>query len=161
MTPQNEAASARSELTSGFGRHKLTGPKKENALISFAPGNLGHQRESEGGPAGGGGRGTDDDCTLGCGGLYCGMEAACWDGDGGGDDTFCLVLLDGLQCRKVLGHLFLLGSERAGLCLESPMMAGMAITAADPSGLWGLLKESFAGAARWRKRWPIPAPIPW
>jgi hypothetical protein len=31
--------------------------------------------------------------------------------------------------------------------LESPMMAGMAITAADPSGLWGLLKESFAGGA--------------
>src|SRR6266571_6227150 len=91
MTPQNEAASARSEVASGFGRHKLTGPKKENALISFAPGNLGHQRESEGGPAGGGGRGTDDDCTLGCGGLYCGMEAACWDGDGGGDDTFCLM----------------------------------------------------------------------
>src|SRR5712671_1789497 len=69
----------------------LTGPKKENALISFAPCNLGHQRESEGGPARGGGRGTDDDCTLGCGGLYCGMEAACWDGDGGGDDTFCLM----------------------------------------------------------------------
>ena len=67
----------------------LTGPKKENALISFAPGNLGHQRESEGGPAGGGGRGTDDDCALDCGGLYCGMGAACW--DGGGDDTFCLI----------------------------------------------------------------------
>jgi hypothetical protein len=31
------------------------------------------------------------------------------------------------------------------LLLESPMMAGMAITAAEPSGLWGLLKESFAG----------------
>jgi hypothetical protein len=31
------------------------------------------------------------------------------------------------------------------LLLESPMMAGMAVTAADPSGLWGLLKESFAG----------------
>ena len=30
------------------------------------------------------------------------------------------------------------------LLLESPMMAGMAVTAADPSGLWGLLKESFA-----------------
>ena len=28
--------------------------------------------------------------------------------------------------------------------LESPMMAGMAITAAEPSGLWGLLKESFS-----------------
>jgi hypothetical protein len=31
------------------------------------------------------------------------------------------------------------------LLLKSPMVAGMAITAADPSGLWGLLKESFAG----------------
>src|SRR5690349_3257268 len=28
--------------------------------------------------------------------------------------------------------------------LESPMMAGMAITAAEPSGLWGLLKESLS-----------------
>src|SRR4051794_2851661 len=27
------------------------------------------------------------------------------------------------------------------------MMAGMAITAADPSGLWGLLKESFASGS--------------
>jgi hypothetical protein len=35
--------------------------------------------------------------------------------------------------------------EEWTLLLESPMMAGMAITAADPSGLWGLLKESFAG----------------
>ena len=32
------------------------------------------------------------------------------------------------------------------LLLESPMIAGMAITAAEPSGLWGLLQESFAGA---------------
>jgi hypothetical protein len=31
------------------------------------------------------------------------------------------------------------------LLLESPMIAGMAITAAEPSGLWGLLQESFAG----------------
>jgi hypothetical protein len=30
------------------------------------------------------------------------------------------------------------------LLLESPMMTGMAVTAAEPSGLWGLLKESFA-----------------
>ncbi|MCP3396057.1 MULTISPECIES: hypothetical protein [unclassified Bradyrhizobium] len=30
------------------------------------------------------------------------------------------------------------------LLLRSPMNAGMAITAADPSGLFGLLKESFA-----------------
>ena len=30
------------------------------------------------------------------------------------------------------------------LLLESAMMAGIAVTSADPSGLWGLLKESFA-----------------
>ena len=30
--------------------------------------------------------------------------------------------------------------------LESPMMAGIAVTAADPSGLWGSLKESMASA---------------
>jgi len=29
--------------------------------------------------------------------------------------------------------------------LSSPMVAGMAITAADPSGIWGLLKEGMAG----------------
>jgi hypothetical protein len=29
--------------------------------------------------------------------------------------------------------------------VASPMVASMAITAADPSGLWGLLKESMAG----------------
>jgi hypothetical protein len=28
--------------------------------------------------------------------------------------------------------------------LESVMAAGLAVTAAEPSGLWGLLKESFA-----------------
>jgi hypothetical protein len=28
--------------------------------------------------------------------------------------------------------------------LEAPMMAGMAVSAADPSGLFGMLKESFA-----------------
>jgi hypothetical protein len=33
------------------------------------------------------------------------------------------------------------------LLLESPMIAGMAITAAEPSGLWGTLKESFAGGS--------------
>ena len=31
------------------------------------------------------------------------------------------------------------------LLLRSPMNAGMAITAAEPSGLFGLLKEAFAG----------------
>jgi hypothetical protein len=33
------------------------------------------------------------------------------------------------------------------LLLESMMMAGIAVSAADPSGLWGLLKESFAGSS--------------
>src|SRR6516162_8770270 len=33
------------------------------------------------------------------------------------------------------------------LLLRSPMNAGMAISVAEPSGLWGLLKESFAGSA--------------
>ena len=49
-------------------------------------------------PAGGDGRGADDDCTadgcaLGCGGLGCGMEVACGAGAGdvGVDDTFCLM----------------------------------------------------------------------
>ena len=28
--------------------------------------------------------------------------------------------------------------------LESMMLAGMAVSAADPSGLWGTLKEAFA-----------------
>ena len=31
------------------------------------------------------------------------------------------------------------------LLLESVMMASIAITAAEPHGLWGLLQESFAG----------------
>lgn len=34
--------------------------------------------------------------------------------------------------------------EEWTLLLQSPVIAGMAITAADPSGLWGLMKESFA-----------------
>jgi hypothetical protein len=37
--------------------------------------------------------------------------------------------------------------EEWTLLLESPMLAGMAVTAADPSGIWGLLKESFAGGS--------------
>ena len=36
--------------------------------------------------------------------------------------------------------------EEWKLLLESPMMTSMAVTAAEPSGLWGMLKESFAGA---------------
>jgi hypothetical protein len=35
-------------------------------------------------------------------------------------------------------------SDEWKLLLESVMMAGVAVTAAEPSGLWGLLKESFA-----------------
>jgi hypothetical protein len=35
--------------------------------------------------------------------------------------------------------------EEWGKLLSSPMIAGMAITAADPSGVWGLLKEGMAG----------------
>jgi len=33
------------------------------------------------------------------------------------------------------------------LLLESPMLAGMAVTMADPSGLWGLMKETLAGGS--------------
>ena len=36
-------------------------------------------------------------------------------------------------------------AEEWGRLLSSPMIVGMAITAADPSGIWGLLKESMAG----------------
>lgn len=37
------------------------------------------------------------------------------------------------------------------LLLESVMMASIAITAAEPHGLWGLLKESFAGGTELAK----------
>ena len=37
------------------------------------------------------------------------------------------------------------------LLLESMMMASIAVTAAEPHGLWGLLKESFAGGAELAK----------
>jgi len=36
--------------------------------------------------------------------------------------------------------------EEWKVLLESVMMAGIAVTAADPSGLWGTLKESFSSA---------------
>jgi hypothetical protein len=36
--------------------------------------------------------------------------------------------------------------EEWGRLLSSPMVAGIAITAADPNGIWGLLKEGMAGA---------------
>jgi hypothetical protein len=35
-------------------------------------------------------------------------------------------------------------SEEWSKLLSSPMIAGMAITAADPSGVWGLIKEGMA-----------------
>jgi hypothetical protein len=31
--------------------------------------------------------------------------------------------------------------------LESTMLSGMAVTAAEPSGLWGLMKEGFASSS--------------
>jgi hypothetical protein len=37
------------------------------------------------------------------------------------------------------------------LLLQSVMAAGIAVTAAEPSGLWGLLKESFAGGTAMAK----------
>ena len=36
-------------------------------------------------------------------------------------------------------------AEEWGRILASPMIAGIAITAADPSGVWGMLKEGMAG----------------
>ena len=38
-------------------------------------------------------------------------------------------------------------AEEWSLILASPMLAGMAVTLADPSGIFGTLKESFAGAS--------------
>ena len=40
------------------------------------------------------------------------------------------------------------------LLLESVMMASIAITAAEPHGLWGLLQESFAGGTELAKATP-------
>jgi hypothetical protein len=41
--------------------------------------------------------------------------------------------------------------------LESPMLASIAVTAAEPSGLWGMLKESFAAGGRLAKAKSDPA----
>ena len=38
-------------------------------------------------------------------------------------------------------------SEEWTLLLESVMMAGIAVTAAEPSGLWGMLKEGIANSS--------------
>lgn len=40
-----------------------------------------------------------------------------------------------------------LTSEEWTKLLESPMGAGMAVSAAEPSGLWGALKEAFASSS--------------
>ena len=40
--------------------------------------------------------------------------------------------------------------EEWTLLLESPMIAGMAVTAADPSGLWGLLERDGSSLSRLR-----------
>lgn len=37
--------------------------------------------------------------------------------------------------------------EEWAVLLQSVMAAGIAVTAAEPSGLWGMLKESFAGGS--------------
>jgi hypothetical protein len=42
-------------------------------------------------------------------------------------------------------------SDEWKLLLESVMMASLAVTAAEPSDLWGLLKESFAGGTELAK----------
>jgi hypothetical protein len=41
--------------------------------------------------------------------------------------------------------------EEWKLLLESVMMLGIAVTVAEPSGLWGLLKESFASGSALRQ----------
>lgn len=41
--------------------------------------------------------------------------------------------------------------------LESPMLASIAVTAAEPSGLWGMLKESFAAGGALAKAKTEPA----
>ena len=46
------------------------------------------------------------------------------------------------------------------LLLESPMMISMAVTAAEPSGLWGMLKESFASASELAKAASDPGANP-
>jgi len=38
-------------------------------------------------------------------------------------------------------------SEEWTKLLESPMVPGMAVSAAEPSGLWGMIKEAFASSS--------------
>ena len=50
--------------------------------------------------------------------------------------------------------------EEWKLLLESVMMAGIAVTVAEPSGLWGLLKESFASGSALRQAQTDPGSSP-
>ena len=50
--------------------------------------------------------------------------------------------------------------EEWKLLLESVMMAGIAVTAAEPSGLWGVLKESFASGSALRQAKTDPGSNP-
>src|SRR5260370_38178347 len=64
--------------------------------VNFAHDNPGHQRVSKTGPAGGGGRGADDDCAAGdCarggGGFGCAIGALSWGPGGGAGGIFCLL----------------------------------------------------------------------
>jgi len=50
--------------------------------------------------------------------------------------------------------------EEWKLLLESVMMAGIAVTAAEPSGLFGVLKESFASGSLLRRAQLDPSSSP-
>ena len=45
--------------------------------------------------------------------------------------------------------------------MESVAVTGMAVTAADPSGLWGMLKEALAGGAALAAAKADPQPTSW
>ena len=44
--------------------------------------------------------------------------------------------------------------EEWDLLMTGVMSSGVAVTAADPSGLWGLMKESLQAPGRWSKPRP-------
>ncbi|WP_245317843.1 hypothetical protein [Ensifer sp. 1H6] len=49
--------------------------------------------------------------------------------------------------------------EEWTLLLESVMMAGIAVTAAEPSGLWGMLKEGLANSRALLQAKTMPRPV--
>jgi hypothetical protein len=64
-----------------------------------------HQRETK--PVPEGGRGTDDECRArdrasGCDSIGCWMEASCWAGVGGVDDSFCLTSSSTVACSAAI-----------------------------------------------------------